>query len=250
MEGALGNAGINLDTGAAWAMRERVAQLAQHLMSRSSETGVRPAVYRPDLEWERDGARSFVTHVRASARESKQLWPRRFAGMAKTIHDEMGLGIASGAGQDATLTLPVRGLNIPLTDVSLREGDSVIVERPETQYVSVLGLVRSPGNFPYPLNTEHTLAEVLAMAGGLDLIADPRYVCLYRLKGDGTIASVTHELVDPENQEQFTEALAIKLRPGDVVSVEHTPRTRTNAFLDRVFRISLGLYFRPEELWE
>jgi len=88
------------------------------------------------------------------------------------------------------------------------------------------------------------------LAGGLDLTADPRYVSVYRLKADGTVADVTLQLVDPENQEKLTETLALPLKPGDVVSVEHTLRTRTNRFLDRVFRVSLGLYFRPESLWD
>jgi protein involved in polysaccharide export with SLBB domain len=148
------------------------------------------------------------------------------------------------------LVLPVRGLNIPFEDVHLNDGDSVIVERLETQYVSVLGLVSAPGRFPYPAEARYTLAETLALAGGLDLVADPRYVTIYRPKTDGTVASATFQLVNPKKQEELTDRLALILKPGDVVSVEHTPRTRTNVFLDRILRISLGLYINPEELWE
>ena len=36
---------------------------------------------------------------------------------------------------------------------------------------------------------------------------------------------------------------------GDIVSIEHTPRTRTNVFFDRIFRISLGLYLNPDSIW-
>lgn len=149
-----------------------------------------------------------------------------------------------------TLVLPVRGLNIPFEDVVLNDGDSVVVERIDNQYVSVLGLVRLPGRFPYPPETRYTLAETLALAGGLDMVADPRFVSVYRLRSDGTVASATFQLVDPKNQESLTERLAIFLKPGDVVSVEHTPRTRTNVFLDRVVRISLGLYLRPDIFWD
>jgi protein involved in polysaccharide export with SLBB domain len=149
-----------------------------------------------------------------------------------------------------TLVLPVRGLNIPFEDVVLNDGDSVIVERIDNQYVSVLGLVRLPGRFPYPPETRYTLAETLALAGGLDMVADPRFVSVYRLRSDGTVASATFQLVDPKNQEELTEQLAIFLKPGDVVSVEHTPRTRTNVFFDRVVRISLGFYLRPDTFWD
>jgi polysaccharide export outer membrane protein len=159
---------------------------------------------------------------------------------------------AQGNPQDATTTLvlPVRGLNIPFADVALEEGDSVIVEAPSTQYVSVVGLVRAPGNFPYPPDTQLHLIRAVAMAGGLDLTADPQYVSVYRLSADGAVASLRVHLVDPGNEAQLTEVLALPLKPGDVVSVEHTLRTRANIFLDRVFRISLGLYMSPRDFWD
>lgn len=149
-----------------------------------------------------------------------------------------------------TSVLPIKGLNIPFADVALEEGDSVVVERPVEQFVSVIGLVNRPANMPYPPDARYNLIQAIAFAGGLDLAADPRYVSVYRLSPDGTVSAVTVQLVNPENEQDLTEILALPVRPGDVVSVEHTPRTRTNVFLDRVFRISLGLYFNPESLWE
>jgi protein involved in polysaccharide export with SLBB domain len=156
---------------------------------------------------------------------------------------------AAGGEAAANLVLPVRGLNIPFADVALLPGDRVVVERPARQFVTIVGLVNRPGNMPYPPDTRPTLIEAIAFAGGLDLIADPRYVSVYRLRPDGEVLSTTFELVNPKNQGQLTETLALPLGPGDVVSVEHTPRTRTNVFFDRVFRISLGLYFNPEDFW-
>ncbi len=149
-----------------------------------------------------------------------------------------------------TLVLPVRGLNIPFADVILAEGDTVVVEPPQEQSVAVVGLVAKPGNMPYPPGTRYNLIQAIAYAGGLDLVADPRYVSVYRLAPDGQIASVTFQLVDPHRQQKLTGTLALPLKPGDVVSVEHTPRTRMNTFLDRVFRITLGLYLNPEDIWQ
>jgi protein involved in polysaccharide export with SLBB domain len=168
-----------------------------------------------------------------------------------TANEEMVLrrGMESEKAE-TTLVLPVRGLNIPFADVALHDGDSVIVERFKNQWVSVLGLVNEPGNFVYPPDSEYRLADALALAGGLNLVADPRYVSVYRLRPDGTVASATFQFVDPDNQEMLTEQLAVRIKPGDVVSVEHTPRTRTNLFFDRVFRISLGLYLDPGDVWE
>ncbi len=148
-----------------------------------------------------------------------------------------------------TLVLPVRGLNIPFADVVLAEGDTVVVEPPQEQSVAVVGLVAKPGNMPYPPGARYNLIQAIAYAGGLDLVADPRYVSVYRLAPDGQIASVAFQLVDPHRQQKLTGTLALPLKPGDVVSVEHTPRTRMNTFLDRVFRITLGLYLNPEDIW-
>ncbi len=147
-----------------------------------------------------------------------------------------------------TLILPVRGLNIPFADVALAEGDTVVVEPPREQSVTIVGLVARPGNMPYPPGTRYSLIQAIGYAGGLDLVADPRYVSVYRLAPDGEVLSATFQLVNPHRQQQLTEALALPLRPGDVVSVEHTARTRTNVFFDRVFRISLGLYVDPLRL--
>jgi len=171
----------------------------------------------------------------------------------KSDGSDMGLAPTSDASPmetpTQTLVLPVRGLNIPFADVVLEEGDTVVVEPPREQLISVVGLVAHPGNMPYPPGVRYTLMQAIAFAGGLDLVADPRYVSVYRLAPDGEIVSVTFRLVNPHRQRQLTDALALPLKPGDVVSVEHTPRTRTNVFFDRVFRISLGLYLTPEGLW-
>lgn len=153
------------------------------------------------------------------------------------------------SGGVMTVVLPVRGMNVPFADVTLEEGDSVVVERPVEQFVSVVGLVARPGNMPYPSDARYNLIQAIAFAGGLDAVADPRYVSIYRLRADGSINAVTLQLMNPKNEQQLTEILALPLRPGDVVSVEHTPRTRTNVFLERYFNLSLGLYLRPEEIW-
>ncbi len=222
----------------------RLVQLERKLLADNQRTQVHLAMYTRDADWQPTDAGDYVTWLadtsyvdRADYEMEASTEP--FAGSLASPSDEAG----------ATIVLPVRGLNIPFVDAALNEGDSVIVERLQAQYVTVLGLVRSPGNFPYPVDAQFRLAEVLAFAGGLDMVAGPRYVSIYRLKVDGTVASATFQLVDPRHQEELTAQLALPVRPGDVVSVEHTPRTRTNTFLDRYFRLSMGVYLRPEQLW-
>jgi len=135
--------------------------------------------------------------------------------------------------------LPVKGFNIPFADVTLQDGDSVIVERLEQPLFTVLGLVNRPGNFPYPPDVRYNLMQAVGFAGGLDQATEPRYATIYRLKPDGTIVSAIFKVVEGPN---LTEALNTLIKPGDIVAIEHTPRTRTKLFLDRVFRINMGVY--------
>jgi protein involved in polysaccharide export with SLBB domain len=145
------------------------------------------------------------------------------------------------------LVLPVKGLNIPFADVVLQDGDSVIVERLQVPLFTVIGLVNAPGNFPYPPDVRYNLMRALAFAGGLNQVAEPRYATIYRLKPDGTIVSAIFKVVEDS---KLTAALNTIVQPGDIVDVAHTPRTRKNLFLERIFRVSIGAYVRPEDLWD
>ncbi|UCG57951.1 MAG: SLBB domain-containing protein [Phycisphaerales bacterium] len=149
-------------------------------------------------------------------------------------------------GKRRAIVLPVVGMNIPFRDVALEEGDTVVVEPIHMPLMSVLGLVQRPGNFPYPPQAQYNLTQAIAFAGGLDMTADPRYATVYRLKPDGTVLRAPFKLIDHGH---FTEALSVPIRPGDVVAIEHTPRTRTNAFINRVFRINVGTYIRLDDIW-
>jgi protein involved in polysaccharide export with SLBB domain len=157
---------------------------------------------------------------------------------------------APGSGEDRErpgIVLPVVGMNIPFRDVSLEEGDTVVVEPIHMPLISVLGLVQRPGNFPYPPYAQYNLTQAIGFAGGLDMVAAPRYATIYRLKPDGTVLRAAFKLID---HERFTDALSTPIRPGDVVAIEHTPRTRTNAFINRVFRINVGTYLRLDDFWD
>ena len=150
--------------------------------------------------------------------------------------------------------LPVKGYNIPFADVALQDGDRVVVERFKQPLITVIGLVNKPGNFIYPPDVQYNLMQVLGFAGGLNLAAEPYYATVYRLKPDGTIASAIFEIANNDknigNGSQLAEALNIHIKPGDIIVVEHTPRTHTKVFLDRVFRINIGTYLRLDDAWD
>jgi len=150
-------------------------------------------------------------------------------------------------GPHTTIVLPVVGMNIPFRDVSLDAGDTVVVEQIEMPLFTVIGLVNKPGNYEYPPTARYNLVQALAFAGGLDLISEPRYATIYRLAPEGSILRIPFQLIQDD---EFTEAIYTAIRPGDVVAIEHTPRTRMNAMLRNMVRFNTGLYITGRDLWD
>jgi protein involved in polysaccharide export with SLBB domain len=142
--------------------------------------------------------------------------------------------------------LPVVNANIPYRDIALDEGDTVVVEPVQMPLFSVLGLVSKPGNFPYPPGARYNLTQAIAFAGGLDPVARPYYATIYRIQEDGSVARAPFRLI---SKEQFTAAMATPIRPGDVVAVENTPRTRMNTSIRELLRINAGFYITGQDIW-
>ncbi len=149
---------------------------------------------------------------------------------------------ASVGSQSQPIVLPVKGLNIPFTDIVLQDGDTVEVEQLQMPLFTVLGLVTKPGNYPYPPNARYSLMQAIGFGGGLDHAADPRYATVYRLCPDGSIVSAVLPVVNIKKGPTLADASNTLVKPGDIVFVEHTPRTRTTLFLERTFRITIGAY--------
>jgi protein involved in polysaccharide export with SLBB domain len=153
---------------------------------------------------------------------------------------------APGRREAKPIVLPVVNTNIPYRDVALDEGDTVVVQPVQMPLFSVLGLVVKPGNFPYPPGAQYNLTQAIAFAGGLDPVARPYYVTVYRLNEDGSVARASFRLL---KNDKFTDALGTPIRPGDVVAVENTPRTRMNTAVRDLLRINAGIYLSGNDLW-
>ena len=107
---------------------------------------------------------------------------------------------------------------------------------------TVIGLVNRPGNFEYPPEARYNLIQALGFAGGLDLRLDPRYAFIYRLNPDGSIVHAAFQLSNLREQGALGAGVAVAIKPGDIIAVEHTQRTRTKEFLDRIFNVNVGAY--------
>ena len=215
------------------ALQENLAPAEYRVSNTTLEQKLSPPAKRKLLEYRRSASDSQQEEPKIVGRDRK---PRTEGFINQGIFQE-----------SKALVLPVKGLNIPFADVVLQDGDDIVVERLQPSIVTVIGLVNKPGNFPYPPDVRYNLAQALGFAGGLNGVADPRYVTVHRLKPDGTIVSAIFPIKDGE---RLTDAANTLIRPGDIVDVEQTPRTRTKVFLDRVFRISIGTYVRIDDAWD
>lgn len=163
---------------------------------------------------------------------------------------------------DGTITLPIVG-KVPVAGKTPAKVESSVVDAYFPKYVenlpavvcrvtehrnqrvfAVLGLVKKPDAFPYPADIQYNLMDALALAGGVDLAADPHYVKIYRQGSNGEIVSATFGI----DSKSFADASNVIIKPGDVVFVEITPRTRTNLWLSQMLHLSFGAYVRPEDL--
>jgi len=154
------------------------------------------------------------------------------------ITDEGATSIhISGPSSDEKrpLVVPVLDMNIPSRDAKLTEGDTVIIEAMEPQAISVVGLVKKPGMYPWKPKSRCTLMDALAFAGGLNELADPRYARVYRQDADGKIVSAVVKLTGS------TAAGELYLKPGDIIDVVQTPRTQTRLILSQIVRMGLGV---------
>ena len=135
------------------------------------------------------------------------------------------------------LVLPVKGLNIPFADIALQGGETVEIDRLEPPVFMVTGLVKRPGPFPYPPEASYSLTQALAFAGGVDESIDPRYAKVYRQDAEGQVVVCVFK-ISGDGQGKTSRLL---IKPGDIVAVEHTQRTKTRQAMANMFRISTGL---------
>jgi protein involved in polysaccharide export with SLBB domain len=119
-----------------------------------------------------------------------------------------------------------------------------IEEHVQERSFTVTGLVNKPGVFSYPLNVQYSLMDALAFAGGTNMVADPHYVKIHRRDSAGKVVSAIFKI----DKKSLADSANVLIRPGDIVSAEITPRTKTNLFLSDIFRISVGASFRTDDL--
>jgi polysaccharide export outer membrane protein len=116
---------------------------------------------------------------------------------------------------------------------------SVFIKEYVSQRVTVEGNVNKPGVFP--VSGKITLLQVVAMAGGLDKLADENDIKLFRERKDGTRETIPLDLVPIRKGEAPDPALL----SGDVVQVgKSESRAALREFGETMRDFSIfGLFF-------
>lgn len=108
---------------------------------------------------------------------------------------------------------------------------SVMPRRPEP--VQVMGLVARPGLYPFPVQHELRVLGAIAQAGGPSSQVASK--ALVRRRGpDGRLTTIGIDL----ERAKADPAEDVRLAPGDLVSVEHTPAT---IFWELIHTVRVGL---------
>ena len=137
-----------------------------------------------------------------------------------------------------TRSLGVDASEIPLEDVALQGGETVVVEPAAERSFSVIGLVKKSGVFEYPAPRRFNLMQALATAGGVDESAAPRYATVYRVKADGKVIGATFKIDGTSLQ----DASNVWIKDGDVIAVDHTAGSWLRQFFSQIFgfRVSVS----------
>lgn len=120
------------------------------------------------------------------------------------------------------------------------DGAVVYVKREDPAPVTVIGLVRKTGPINYPVGKDLRVLDAIGQAGGRSIsMADKVFVI--RPKANSHKSDVIKVSIAKAKSSQRSNVL---LKPGDTVSVEHTPATVITEWI-QILRVGIGTTFSP-----
>ncbi|MCA9036631.1 MAG: SLBB domain-containing protein [Planctomycetaceae bacterium] len=119
-------------------------------------------------------------------------------------------------------------------DYLVSDGGVIMVEKRDPDPVSVIGLVKNPGKYDFPVGKDIHVLDAIALAGGIsNQLANKVYVI--RPVANGANPAVIELTIYKAKRSGDSN---IRLGPGDVVSVEQTPGT---VFMEALQIIRFGV---------
>ncbi len=121
------------------------------------------------------------------------------------------------------------------TDIVLKDGDVIRVETRDPHPISVIGLVKQPGQYEMPVGQPVHVLDALAMAGERsNPWADKIYITRH-VTGENEPVVIETSVVNAQHSNESN----ILLSPGDVVSIEQTPQTVIHNIFSNIVRFSI-----------
>jgi len=118
----------------------------------------------------------------------------------------------------------------------LPDGSVVTVQKRQPDPIQVVGLVRKPGQYDFPLNHDLRLFGAIAQAGGLSTKVANKVLVLRQLPDGEGHATIEGSISAAKRSAEEN----LRLAPGDIVSVEQTPLTAAADILTSVIRFGVG----------
>ena len=121
------------------------------------------------------------------------------------------------------------------TDINLQDGDVVRVETRDPTPISVIGLVKKPGQYEMPVGKPVYVLDAIALAGERsNPWADKIYITRH-VTGENEPVVIQTSVANAQHSNESN----IRLSPGDVVSVEQTPQTVVHNIFTNIVRFSI-----------
>lgn len=119
------------------------------------------------------------------------------------------------------------------TQYELQDGAVVMVEKRDPPALQVLGLVKKPDRYEFPIGKNMRLLDAVSLAGGTtNSLADKVFLIRRREGHEPVLVQTSLRKAKRRGEENML------LEPGDTVSVEQTPAT---VFIDAVRMIGVNL---------
>jgi polysaccharide export outer membrane protein len=120
----------------------------------------------------------------------------------------------------------------------IEDGGVVSIEKRDPEPLHVIGLVRKPDRYDFPIAEDLRVTDAVALAGGTSLALADKVFVVRRIPDSTETAVIQVSLRNAKRNAQAN----LRLEPGDVVSVENTPATvMYEAFNIVRFSVSAGL---------
>ena len=116
----------------------------------------------------------------------------------------------------------------------LQDGAIVMVEKRDPKPVHVMGLVKKPGRYEFPVREELRVLDAIALAGGISSTVANKVFVIRRLPTHPKPFVIRLTI----HQAKRNGDVNLRLMPGDIVTVEKTPGT---VVLEALYLINFGV---------